>query len=275
MNQTINPYPRTAVIEEIQVAGFSNPASLIERIMLEARKPQQSTIFYLNIHVANMAKSHPRLKSILKEADVIYCDGVGIVVAARMLGQHIPTRLTAADWVLEMLERFSAHDLTVFLLGGAPGIAERACQVVEAHIPHHTVIGHHHGFIMEDAHLERNAIDTINRVRPDILIVGCGVPLQEYWIDAHRQELDVPVLYSVGALMDFISGNVARCPQWMADMGFDWLYRFLLEPRRLFGRYVVGNPWFMGRMILAMSKRQLNAPLLKVGGNRLRDRPPP
>ncbi len=243
--------------------GFPDPASLFERVKLEARKAGQSIVFYLNVHVANTARDRPGLKSILAKGDVVYCDGAGIVVAARMTGQRLPRRLTAADWFLEMLESFAQDGIGVFLLGGEPGVAERAVRVIEERIPNHTVVGWHHGFIAGDPRLERGVIERINQARPHVLIVGFGTPLQEFWIDAHRHELDVPVLYGIGATLDFLSGKVSRCPRWVGDMGFEWLYRLLTEPRRLFFRYTVGNARFIGRMLFT-AVRQRAATLFKL-----------
>ena len=263
MGTTPQPYPGVATIEGIPVEGFPDPASLFERIKLEARKAQQSAVFYLNVHVANTARDQPRLKAILAKGDVVYCDGAGIVVAARMTGQRLPRRLTAADWFLEMLGSFARDGTKVFLLGGEPGVPERALGVIEASVPDHTVVGVHHGFVARDARLERRVIARINEARPDVLIVGLGTPLQEYWIDAHRHELNVPVLYAIGATMDFLSGKVSRCPRWVGDMGFEWLYRLLTEPRRLFVRYTVGNTRFVGRTALAAIRQRIAAtPLL-------------
>jgi len=269
MGRTTQPYPSVAVIEGIPVEGFPDPASLFERIKLEARKTGQSVVFYLNVHVANTARAQPRLKATLKSGDIVYCDGAGIVLAARMTGQHLPRRLTAADWVMEMLESLAEDGLRVFLLGGEPGVAERALRVIEARIPHHTVVGYHHGFIAQDPRLERDVIRRVNEARPDVLIVGFGTPLQEYWIDAHRHELRVPVLYAIGATMDYLAGKVPRCPRWVGDMGFEWLYRLLAEPRRLLFRYTVGNVWFVGRVCLSAAPRRAEAALLK-GLSRLR-----
>jgi len=256
----INPYPSMVEIEDIPVSGFLNPQSLFERVCLETRKARQTVIYYLNIHVANTAFTNSRLKSILQSADVVYCDGAGIVMGSKLLGEMLPTRLTAADWFLDLLTYFAEKQRKVYLLGGAPGVPEGALNTIMENVPNHSVIGMHHGYILNDPALERQVIEEINAQQPDVLIVGFGTPLQEFWIDRNRSRLNVPTIYAIGAVMDFVSGRVSRCPQWMGQAGLEWLYRLGTEPARLLGRYVLGNPWFLGRIAFQVMLSTLSQP---------------
>jgi N-acetylglucosaminyldiphosphoundecaprenol N-acetyl-beta-D-mannosaminyltransferase len=261
------PYPPSSRIEGIAVAGFPNPESLFERIVQMSRLPGQKLVHYLNIHVANAAYTNPALKRCLQDSDLVYCDGAGIVVGSKLLGKPLPTRLTAADWFPQMLSYFAKAECSVYLLGGEPGVPEKALRVLDENIPGHSVKGVHHGYILKDAALEASVIEEINRLQPDILIVGFGTPLQEEWMQRNRHRIQVPTLYAIGAVMDFISGRVSRCPRWMGDAGFEWLYRLGTEPDRLLGRYVLGNPWFLSRIALqAISlkcKRLLSPTVMK------------
>jgi N-acetylglucosaminyldiphosphoundecaprenol N-acetyl-beta-D-mannosaminyltransferase len=250
MNARIEPFPSVVEIEDISVAAFPNPQSLFERLVQESRKPGQSIVHYLNIHVANTAFGDVRLKQILQQSDLVYCDGAGIVLGSKMLGSPLPTRLTAADWFVDMLAYFANSNCKVYLLGGDPGVPEQALKEIAKQVPNHTVVGAHHGYILSGPEVQAQVIDEINALQPDILIVGFGTPLQEYWMDAHRDKLNVPVVYAIGAVMDFVSQKVSRCPQWMGDAGFEWLYRLCTEPGRLGGRYVIGNPWFLSRIAI-------------------------
>ncbi len=257
MSNATQIFPKAVKIEGIPVMGFNSPESLFERLKHEIRKPGQSLVYYLNVHVANTARVNSRLKSILKKGDVVYCDGAGIVTASKMLGQPLPTRLTAADWIMDMLEDLANSGHTVFLLGGEPGVSDEAMKVIDEKVPNHSVIGHHHGYIIKDKDLEQSVIDRINELKPDVLIVGFGTPLQESWIDENAHRLNIPVLYAIGATMDFISGRVSRCPAWMGEKGLEWAYRLYTEPKRLFARYVIGNPWFLGRIMFSAAKQQM------------------
>jgi N-acetylglucosaminyldiphosphoundecaprenol N-acetyl-beta-D-mannosaminyltransferase len=248
----LDPYPPCCTVEGIRVAAFANPQSLFERILLDTRRAasagRQTMVHYLNVHVANTAFRHRDLQRILGQSSLVYCDGAGVKAGAWLLGQHIPTRLTAADWFLPMLRRYAESGITVFLLGGAPGVPEAAIRVIDREAPGHTVVGVHHGHILDDERLEEEVVSIINRVAPDMLIVGFGTPLQELWIEHNAHRLQVSTFHAVGATMDFISGQVRRCPPWMGRAGLEWLFRLCTDPRRLMSRYLMGNPWFLGRM---------------------------
>jgi N-acetylglucosaminyldiphosphoundecaprenol N-acetyl-beta-D-mannosaminyltransferase len=256
-SQILVPYPPTVHIEGIPVTGFPNPQSLFKRIAQDAKTPQQTLVHYLNIHVANAAWMNPDLKHSLQTSNLVYCDGAGIVVGSKWLGQPLPTRLTAADWFPEMLSAFAKEECSVYLLGGEPGVPEAAMKVLDETVPHHSVVGAHHGFILKNTELEDAVIERINQCQPDILIVGFGTPLQEQWIAQNRHRLNVSTIYAIGAVMDFISGHVSRCPRWMGDAGLEWLYRLGTDPKRLLGRYVLGNPWFLSRILLQVAIQRI------------------
>lgn len=251
----------TVVLEDISLVAFANREGLFQRILRQTRESRQSVIHYLNIHVANTAFRLPRLKTLLQRSDMVYCDGSGIQLGAWLSGQSIPARFPAADWFIDFLKYLALEDCKVFLLGGMPGVPGRAMETFAAQVPHHSVIGTHHGYILKDPMLERQVIEQINRLRPDLLIVGFGTPLQEFWIEEHRHELKVKTIYGLGAVLDYFSGQVPRCPRWMGNAGLEWLFRLWIEPARLMGRYVVGNPWFLARVGFGLLVNQLMWPI--------------
>lgn len=248
VHSEIEPYPATVEIEDITVTGFSNPESLFERICQETHKDRQTLVHYLNIHVANSAFGNRKLKSILRQSDLVYCDGAGIVAGSKLLGDPLPTRLTSADWFIDMLAYFAEKNCRVYLLGGEPGVPETSLERIVEQVPNHSIVGMHHGYILNSPALEAQVIEEINAIQPDVLIVGFGTPLQELWMEQNRSRLQVSTIYAIGAVLDFVSGRVSRCPRWMGDAGYEWLYRLFTEPNRLLGRYVFGNPWFLSRI---------------------------
>ena len=247
-------FPKIAEVEGFQLSGFTSPKHLFERIAYEIRRPRQSLLTYLNVHVANTAIRQPSLKKFLTEADCLYCDGSGIQMGASLLGESIPCRLPAADWFIDLFQFMADEGFTAFLLGGEPGVAQRMTEMVRQDVPNHTITGLHHGYILNDPEVEARVIAQINEARPDLLIVGFGTPLQEDWITAHRDQLDVSLIIPLGAVMDYFAGQLPRCPEWMGNMGLEWLFRFAVEPKRLFTRYMIGNPWFLSRMLIASFK---------------------
>jgi N-acetylglucosaminyldiphosphoundecaprenol N-acetyl-beta-D-mannosaminyltransferase len=152
--------------------------------------------------------------------------------------------MTGADWIDDLCSLAVRRRLSLFLLGGSPGAAEGAMSVLAQRHPGVRIVGTASGY-----NVSPEVIATINRLRPDILLVGMGTPTQEKWIDAHRAELDVPVVWAVGAVFDFVTGRIRRGPGWMTEHGMEWICRLVAEPRKLWRRYLIGNPYFFYRVL--------------------------
>ena len=157
--------------------------------------------------------------------------------------------MTGADWMEPLCTACAGRGTSLYLLGSRPGVAERAAEALQAQCPGVNIVGTHHGYLQDPA-VSAAAINAINAARPHILFVGMGTPIQERWIFEHRHELDVPVVWAVGALFDFIGGFQRRAPRWMLDHHLEWLHRFWVDPKRMWRRYIVGNPLFIGRVIM-------------------------
>jgi N-acetylglucosaminyldiphosphoundecaprenol N-acetyl-beta-D-mannosaminyltransferase len=220
-------------------------SDLLERVSGFAHDGQRHRVMYANIHVLNIASHDLELRRILNAADIVYCDGSGVRWGARLLGVALPERMTGADWIHPACQRWEAEGLRVFFLGGVSNVAERAVAKLTRLYPALNLVGAHSGFFDDSAAV----VAAINTAQPDVLLVGMGTPVQERWIDENFDHLGVPVVWGMGALMDFVSDQVQRGPRWMTDHGFEWLARLVTEPRRLWKRYLVGNPLFLWRVL--------------------------
>lgn len=221
---------------------------LIREAIRRARGGSESTILYANVHVLNTAYSDPELRCTLNEADLVYCDGAGVALGARLLGHRLPGRMTGADWIEPLSQTCASEDITLYFLGGRSGVAAGAAEKLQARYTGLRIVGTHHGYL-DDPAVCAAAIDSVNGAHPHILLVGMGTPIQERWIAAHRHRLNVPVVWAVGALFDFVTGVQPRGPRWMLDHSLEWLCRLWSDPRRLWRRYVVGNPLFILRVL--------------------------
>jgi N-acetylglucosaminyldiphosphoundecaprenol N-acetyl-beta-D-mannosaminyltransferase len=221
---------------------------LLEAAVALVRKGGNSVIMYLNVHVANQVHRDSALKEIFKKADIVYCDGGGIKFGARLLGEYLPERMTGADWIYELCARCEKEHISLFFLGGEPDVARRATDKLRVRYPDLHISGCHHGYF--DRSRSSDVIDQINRSRTDILFVGFGTPMQELWLDEHRPQIRVPLCWAVGALVDFVSGEVRRGPRWMLDNNLEWLFRLVLEPKRMWRRYLIGNARFLAAVLL-------------------------
>jgi N-acetylglucosaminyldiphosphoundecaprenol N-acetyl-beta-D-mannosaminyltransferase len=219
---------------------------LLSAVTRTARERSPLTVMYVNAHCMNVAHTDRDYAAILDRADIVYCDGTGVKLGARLLGIHVPARMTGADWIHDLACRAAREDLSLFLLGGAPGSAEEAAERLQADQPALRIAGTAPGFGVGP-----ETIEHIRSASPDILLVGMGTPTQERWVDEHRDEIDVPVVWVVGALFDFVNGRIPRGPRWMTDHGLEWLCRLAVEPGKLWRRYVVGNPRFLLRVAAA------------------------
>lgn len=222
-------------------------AQFIDLVAERAKARERTRITYINAMCVNQAADDADYRACLRSADLVYADGQAIVWAARWLGSPVPERVNAGDFFTEFCRRCARENLSLFLLGSPEGRAARAAEVLQRAAPGLRIAGTHHGFLTPE--LSAQVVAAINAARPDLLVVGMGVPQQERWLWAHWDQLEVPVAWCVGALFDYLAGAFPRAPRWMRRLGLEWLFRLALEPRRLWRRYLLGNPRFVWRVL--------------------------
>lgn len=208
---------------------------------LGARTPK--TVFYANSYAITLADANPPFAAAMQKADVIFCDGFGVYLASRVLGEAIPERFAWPDWIENLGVVCRDRGASMFFLGALDGVAHDAARKLEAAVPGLRVHAHHGHFTKDEAS-SRAVIDIVNRSGAAVLLVGFGMPLQEEWTTKYRAELQPRIVFSVGAMFDYVAGNVTRGPRWLTQSGFEWLTRLVIEPRRLWRRYLLGLPEF-------------------------------
>jgi exopolysaccharide biosynthesis WecB/TagA/CpsF family protein len=210
-----------------------------------SRSRLPKVMYFANAHTLNLAWNDAEFRSILGRADAVLNDGIGVDVYARLAGAAFAGNFNGTDLFPRLFACADpARPLRVFLYGAAPGRAEKAARNIEKRFPGVRVVG------TMDGYSRTSAIEIINEACPDVLLVGMGNPIQEQWIDENRSLLDVGLVAGVGALIDFLSGEIDRAPQIVRALRCEWLYRLACEPRRMFRRYVLGNPAFLLRTVL-------------------------
>ena len=216
-----------------------------------ARKNACALVLNVNAHCLNLCYEDAVLRDFFRRAEIVFCDGAGVAFAARILGRRIPERITYADWAWSLAAFAAAEGLSLYFLGARPGVAEEAAKRLRERHPDLRISGFHHGYFDRRAGSEENeaVVRKINAASPDILLVGLGMPLQERWLMENRGRLDAGVALTGGAVFDYVSGRVRRGPRLLTENGFEWLARLLLEPRRLWWRYLIGNPLFLARVL--------------------------
>ncbi|MGI9500259.1 MAG: WecB/TagA/CpsF family glycosyltransferase [Geminicoccaceae bacterium] len=198
-----------------------------------------------------MLQEHEGLREAYLDADMVLADGFPVILASRLLGRRLPERVAGSDLVPAL---FAAADpkrpLRIFLLGAAPGVADRAGKRIEAEWPGVEIVDTYSPpFGFEDDEVEQERILTcVRAAAADVLVVGLGAPKQEIWVHEQRGRIAAPVALCVGATIDFLAGERSRAPQWLRSIHLEWFYRLLGEPRRLFWRYA-RDAWIFPQLV--------------------------
>jgi N-acetylglucosaminyldiphosphoundecaprenol N-acetyl-beta-D-mannosaminyltransferase len=242
-------------LPEVQILGVTvHPVTVAELNQCIAELVQSgahAVVANVNAHFFNLAYRQPELRRFQNAAELVFCDGAGVMLAARILGQRIPQRITYADWIWQLAEFAEPQGFSFFFLGARPGIAQRGAERLCARFPHLRVVGTQHGFFdRTPGGVENQAvIARINALQPDILLLGMGMPLQERWLMQNWARVRARVALTGGAVFDYLAGELPRAPRWLTDHGLEWLGRLAIEPRRLWRRYLLGNPLFLWHVL--------------------------
>jgi len=220
---------------------FVGALDAVEQLIAQKRG---GTVFTPNVDHVVMAEHDAAFCEAYEAATLSLVDGMPVLWASRLLGTALPEKISGSDFVPALLDRAPSRAWRVYLLGGAPGSAERAAQVLAQR--NVNVVGVASPRIeMAAARDSFDAItDAIVRTSPDLVLIGLGAPKQEHFAYSVAERLSPAVLVGVGATIDFIAGMVPRAPAWMSRTGLEWLYRLAREPRRLWRRYLLRDPAF-------------------------------
>jgi len=242
----------TSALQEIEVLGVrvqsgeqETALKAVEAATRVARRPV--SVAYANAHTLNVATDDAVFREALNRFTFVFNDGSGLALAARLKGQVLPDNLNGSDFTPELLEVASAHGWSVYFLGGRPGVAQRAARQLARDIDGLRVVGARDGYFGPDQ--SAAVASEVRRSGADVLVVAMGNPVQEKWLNDHLERTGVRLGVGVGAYLDFAAGTVPRAPQWMNRLGIEWVYRLAQEPKRLWRRYIVGNPLFIARVL--------------------------
>jgi N-acetylglucosaminyldiphosphoundecaprenol N-acetyl-beta-D-mannosaminyltransferase len=194
-------------------------------------------------------RRNPEYRIACDDASLRLADGMPIVWAARLLGRPLPARVAGSDLLPALCQAAAGRGYTVFFLGGAAGVAERAATRLRARFPGLQIAGLHappERFEPDEGAAAAAAMAAVNAVKPALLFIGLGTPKQELWVHRYWSRLDTTVAVCCGAALDFVAGVQIRAPVWMQRAGLEWLWRLAREPGRLWRRYLVRDTAFMG-----------------------------
>lgn len=223
---------------------------LISVIVEAGRQNKGFVVDYANAHTLNLAYENPWLRGFLNRADIVFCDGFGALLGAKLLRNAVKVehRITAPDHLDRLAVELERAGLSLYLLGSEPGVTDKAINRLKSVASALRVRGRH-GYFEKSGSESDAVIRDINSFKPDVLYVGFGMPLQEQWIESNINAIDARVFLALGACLDFYAGTSYRGPKWVTQNGGEWMTRLISEPRRLWRRYLVGNPLFLIRVV--------------------------
>lgn len=228
-----------------------NQSELFEVISNQIEHDEPINIYNLNIHAMNLTYSDPDFQQVLNSGDLVFVDGMGVKIGAKLLGLEVGQRMTPMDWLDDLFELCGQNNWSIFLLGDEQEQGHAFEKELKKRHPNCALAGFHHGFFSRTGEENQQVIDLINRSHASIILVGMSMPIQEKWIAENAHLLNASVKIATGAFHRVYTGNIARGPKWMTDNGLEWLYRLFVEPKKTWRRYVLGNPLFLYRILKA------------------------
>ncbi len=203
-------------------------------------------ICFVNADCVNIAARNAAYKQLLQQSDLVLGDGIGIKLAGKILNTHLRQNVNGTDLFPRLCARLDGTAEGIYLLGGKPGVPEDVAAWIGRNHPGVKISGTQHGYFAKEE--TAGVLQAIHDSGAHVLLIAFGAPKQELFIRDHLRETGVKVAIGVGGLFDFYSGRIPRAPAWLREMGGEWLYRFIQEPRRMWRRYFVGNVIFLYRV---------------------------
>jgi N-acetylglucosaminyldiphosphoundecaprenol N-acetyl-beta-D-mannosaminyltransferase len=237
--------------DEVEILGMRmdnlTMDETLERLMTWVREEAPKQLCFLNADCMNIAFRDVRYNGVVNCSDLALADGIGLKLAGKILRRDIRQNVNGTDLFPRLCARLSDSPAGLFLLGAKPGVADEVVGWIRRNYPGVHIAGARSGYFTPEE--EPAVIREVADSGAKVLLVALGAPRQDLWIAEHLPELGVSVAMGVGGLFDFYSGRIPRAPQWMREVGMEWVYRFIQEPRRMWRRYLVGNVVFLWRVL--------------------------
>lgn len=220
-----------------------------ERVKYFLNEEGQHIVCTPNPEIVMETQKDEILMNILKAADLVVPDGIGVVWASRYSKKKLTERVAGYDLVQNIFEKIQNTEHSVYFFGGAPGVSLAAAKKMKQKYPDLKIVGGHNGYFDEKE--EKQILHDIKKLSPSILLVGLGAPKQEKWIYDNIRLTNVKVAIGVGGSFDVMSGKTKRAPAIFCKLGLEWLYRLLKQPARIM------RMMRLPKFVLAVLKKQI------------------
>jgi exopolysaccharide biosynthesis WecB/TagA/CpsF family protein len=231
---------------------------ILELIQISIDENIKRRIYFINADCLNKTFENKEYKKILKNKDILLADGSGVNMACNILKTPLQENLNGTDMLPFICNLASSNKYKIFLLGAKEGVAQKMKEELELKYPNIQIVGCNQGFL-EDENSCTKVLKKINNLQTDILFVAMGAPSQETFIEKYKDRISAKITLGVGGLFDFYSTNTKRAPLYIRELGFEWVYRMIQEPKRMWKRYILGNPLFLYRVFKYKKEEEKNS----------------
>ncbi|MEP2852230.1 WecB/TagA/CpsF family glycosyltransferase [Ekhidna sp.] len=239
--------------EKINILGINvtnlTSKELIRQIGFYVTHNQKQNILYANIHGINVASSLGWFREFFNRCAIVFCDGDGVRLGAKILGHHIYEKITYNRWIWDFASFCESEGISWYLVGSESIVIKNAVDNLKVKYPKLVIVGYRNGFFQNESEYEKLITD-LNTTKPNILLLGMGMPHQENLLLKHGDRMTYNVALTGGAVFEYVSGEAKMTPSIFFHLKLEWFFRFLLEPKRLFKRYFIGNPLFFARIFM-------------------------
>ena len=218
---------------------------ITEKLIKESNKTCQM-IFAPNTEFIMYAQKDEEYYKLLNKSRLSTPDSIGVIIAGKLQHKPFKERIPGQAYFREIIELSNQKGYSIYLLGGEPDIPEKTKENLEKIYPNVNIVGTHHGYFSKEE--EKEIIEEINKLQPNVLFVALGAPKQEKWIEEHKNELKVDVAAGQGGTYDYEAGKIRRAPVWIQKIGMEWLWRLILQPSRIIRMRVL--PVFLLKILL-------------------------
>jgi len=227
---------------------------LIKELTVSAVRKEKKMVLNMNAYGVVTFLENKKYAKVMNSADIIYPDGWGPVLASKYMKSSLSERVNVGDFIDELLFNVNNNQLRLFLLGSEESLVKKTAQAIKRKYKNIIVCGFHNGFIRFDE--VPGVCRLIRNSKPNLVLVGMGVPLQEYFISDNWSGLPNAIYMGIGGAFNYITKTKTRAPVWMRNHSLEWLYRLLQEPRRLWRRYTLINAKFVIYLIKFLFRRK-------------------
>lgn len=225
---------------KVAAATMQETLKEIERI-IENREVTQHVV--INAGKVVLMNKDEKLRTIISECPIINADGQSIVWASRFLGKPLPERVAGIDLMENLIKVSSEKGYGVYFFGAKEEVVKKVINTYKNKYPKLKISGYRNGYFSEEEIPE--ITEDMRKSNADILLVAFSSPKKEYWLSENMANINIPFCMGVGGSFDVVAGITKRAPLWMQNIGLEWFYRFIQEPRRMWKRYIVGNCKFI------------------------------